>query len=84
MNTQKQTKYLENAAYLRVKNLSLSYSLPKNLISKCHISSLKVFTSIENPFTITGLPDGYDPENAKLNNIYQVFKSVSFGINLTL
>ena len=84
MNAKVQTKYLANSAYIRVKNITLSYSIPQAFLSRFKVSSLKFFTSIENPFTITGLPNGYDPENAGLGDIYQVFKSVSFGVNLTL
>lgn len=83
MNYNIQTKYLANAAYLRVKNISLSYSIPDTILEKIRIRSLKVFASFENPFTITSLPKGYDPENVSLGNIYQVFKTYSFGINLS-
>ncbi len=83
MNYEVQTKYLASAAYLRVKNLTLSYDIPKRFLKAVRMQSLKVFVSCENPFTITDLPAGYDPENISLDSIYQVFKTYSFGVNIT-
>lgn len=83
MNYEVQTKYLANAAYMRVKNLTLSYDIPHKFLKTWRMQSLKVFVSCENPFTVTNLPDGYDPENISLSSMYQVFKTYSFGVNLT-
>lgn len=61
-NQKVQTRYLQNAAYVRLKNLQIGYTIPKNITQKVGISNLRVFFSGENLFTITGLPDGFDPE----------------------
>lgn len=61
-NRYAQTGYLENAAYVRLKNFQLGYTLPNSWTSKAGISNVRIFFSAENLFTIDGLPDGIDPE----------------------
>lgn len=61
-NQQKQTRYLQNAAYCRLKNFQIGYSVPANILQKIGVSSLRVFFSADNLFTITGLPSSFDPE----------------------
>lgn len=73
---------LQSAAYLRVKNLSLSYSFPKSLIGKAGLGGLKVYVSCENPFTVSSLPKGIDPET--LGWSYPLYRTVSFGMNIKL
>lgn len=43
-----QTKYLQNVAYIRLKNIQVGYSLPKAWISKIHMNSCRIFMSAEN------------------------------------
>jgi len=96
-NMQIQSKYLLDLSYLRVKNLTLGYSLPKPLLAKVNISSLRVYTSLENMFTwdnLNGLPidpeviTGYSMWNDTNYNGGRTgvgipsFKSVSFGAQL--
>ncbi|THU34858.1 TonB-dependent receptor [Niastella caeni] len=58
-----QTRYLLNLSYLRVKNLSLGYALPKKLISKAGIQRVRVYVSAENLITFDKLGDiPIDPE----------------------
>jgi len=52
-----QTKYLQNIAYLRLKNVQLGYNLPKNIVSKIGASALRVYVSGENVFTWSPLYD---------------------------
>lgn len=61
-NQQKQTRYLQNAAYCRLKNLQIGYTIPSRYTQKAGISNLRIFFSAENLFTITSLPNSYDPE----------------------
>lgn len=74
--------YLQDASYLRVKNLTLSYSFPKRLISNWTLSQLKAFLSIENLATLSNLPSGIDPETLSWN--YPLARTISFGINVSL
>ena len=81
-NRWQNTHMLSNAAYLRVKNVTLSYSFPKKLLQKAHIANLRAFASVENLATFTSLPNGIDPET--LSWSYPLYRTVSFGLNITL
>lgn len=78
----KSDRYLSNAAYFRIKNVTLSYTVPKTWISKIGLEQLKGFISVENLATFSSLPSGIDPETLEWN--YPAFRTVSFGINFTL
>ena len=96
---QVQSKYLLNMAYLRIKNINMGYSLPKNLLSSLYLTKARVYLSLENFFTfdkLRGLPidpeaiSGYsmftDRNNYNLSRTgtgTPVFKSVSCGIQLS-
>lgn len=71
---------LQSAAYLRIKNMTLSYSLPKALLERAKISNVKVYCSAENLYTFSSLPKGIDPET--LSYGYPSYRIVSFGLNL--
>ena len=81
-NHQVSTRYLQNAAYLRLKNVVLGYTIPRSITEKVKISRLRVFVQGENLLTFTPLIDSYDPET--LNNMtYPINKKISVGLNLT-
>ena len=81
-NYRQSDKYLSDASYLRIKNVTLSYSFPKHWIQKAQLSQLKAFVSIENLATFSSLNKGIDPETLSWN--YPSFRTVSFGLNVTL
>ena len=85
-NHKTQTRYLQNAAYLRLKNLQLGYTLPKALISKIGLQNLRFFVSGENLLTITGLSDTMDPETAGIGKqggtVYPLSRTYSFGLSV--
>ncbi len=78
---QSQTRYLLNAAYLRLKSLSLGYTLPLALTQQWGIQKCRIYFSGENLFTIKHTPEGFDPE---LDDPYKYpqQKSFSLGINV--
>jgi hypothetical protein len=78
-----QTRYLSNGAYLRLKNISLGYTLPAKLF-KDKIKA-RVFLSGENLVTLDHLPDGLDAESQNLGSggIYPFIKKYSFGANIS-
>lgn len=81
-NHQVSTRYLQNAAYLRLKNVVLGYTIPRSITEKVKISRLRMFVQGENLLTFTPLIDSYDPET--LNNMtYPINKKISVGLNLT-
>lgn len=82
-NHQVSTRYLQNAAYLRLKNVVLGYTIPRSITEKVKISRLRVFVQGENLLTFTPLIDSYDPET--LNNMtYPINKKISVGLNFNL
>ncbi|MEO6837492.1 MAG: TonB-dependent receptor [Ginsengibacter sp.] len=86
-NEQTQTKYLLNAAYGRVKQLTLGYSLSRQLISRLKIQKVRVYVTGANLITVTSLFKGFDPEVVNFGggyNTYPINKSVSFGLQVTL
>ena len=88
-NTQTQTRYLQNAAYGRLKNLTIGYTLPKSITSKAYIENLRFFVSGENLFTITNFTEAGDPEligagyGGEIGKTYPLSKTFSFGLSVT-
>ncbi|OJV86633.1 MAG: SusC/RagA family protein [Bacteroidia bacterium 44-10] len=84
-NQQPQTKYLQNAAYLRLKSLQIGYTLPASLTRKFLLDKVRVFAAGENLLTITNLTKVMDPETAGVGvrggTLYPLSKTYSFGIN---
>jgi len=86
-NQQTQTRYLQNGAYCRVKQLTLGYSFSNQLLNKLSLHKLRVYVTGANLFTITSMFKGYDPEivdNGGNFGTYPINKSVSFGLQATL
>lgn len=73
--------WLQNKSYLKIRNIQLGYSLPKDLISKVYIEKLRFYVSLENFFTFTSYP-GIDPEVSNTN--YPTMRQAVFGVNFTL
>lgn len=82
-NTVSQTKYMQNAAYARLKQLTLGYTFPKLLTDKIKLQRLRVYATGANLFTITSLYKGYDPEVLSYTT-YPLNRSLSFGLQVTL
>ena len=76
--------WLQNASYLRLKNISLGYNLPENLLEKIELERVKLFVSGENLLTFSGL-DGLDPESPSDTRgaFYSNVKKVSMGLRVT-
>lgn len=66
-NQQNSTYYVEDGSYLRVKDISISYDVPKTLISKIHLTRLTPYVSFTNLITWTGY-SGRDPEVNQAGN----------------
>ena len=91
-------RYLLDMSYLRLKNVTLGYSIPEKILNKAYISKLRVYVSLENFLTfdnLRGLPidveevSGYSSFNSSNYNSGRAgvgapaFKSASFGVQLT-
>ncbi|MBW3130198.1 TonB-dependent receptor [Hymenobacter profundi] len=55
------SRYVEDASYLRARNMELGYTLPQAFLSKVKVRGARVFASVDNVFTLTKYT-GYDPE----------------------
>ncbi|SFU56353.1 TonB-linked outer membrane protein, SusC/RagA family [Pustulibacterium marinum] len=83
-NTRPSTRYIEDGSYIRLKNVNLSYNVPTELFKKPFFSSLKLYASAQNLWTLTNY-SGFDPEvntDGIDNNIYPVTQSFTFGATL--
>lgn len=84
-NHQVQTGYLQNAAYIRLKNIQLGYTLPESLTRKFAISKLRLFVSGENLWTGASLFENFDPETidgGSQGNVYPLSKVISCGLSV--
>ena len=83
-NEDRAQNFVDNS-YVKIKNITLGYTFPKNRLQKLHISNLRVFANILNPLTFTSYK-GFDPEwaDAEVGDGTGGVSSRSwqFGINL--
>lgn len=77
-----QSRFLQNAAYIRLKQLTVGYSLPKTLMDKVNISNLRIYFSSNNLWTHTKMLEIFDPE-VSATNTYPLTRSVALGIDIT-
>lgn len=93
-----QTAYIQNIAYIRLKNIQFGYNLPGSLISRIHATNAKVYISAENIWTWSPFykitrdldVENTGPSDLKLSSggsgdgfNYPMLKSVSFGLSVT-
>lgn len=85
INRTTQTKYLLNGAYLRVKNITLGYTLPQTLLSRIGIDRLRIYVAGENVLDFNDWPEGINTElqNKSQGATYPYMRSFSAGLNLT-
>ena len=92
-------RWLEDCSYIRLKTLDIGYTLPKQLLKKIKLENVRIYTSIENLFTLTKY-SGYTPDlgesGVDLGTTYNVFtrgidqgryplpRTFSFGIQVNL
>jgi TonB-linked SusC/RagA family outer membrane protein len=89
-NFQVQDRYLQNAAYARLKNVTVGYTLPKAITHKAYIENLRVYLSGENLATITSFTGTGDPELVDsyysaygYGKVYPLQRVLSVGLNVT-
>ena len=92
------SRFVEDGTYLRLRNVSLGYTIPADITDKWNVSSVRLAISAQNLFTITGY-SGLDPEvnyfgsgggNASSSNTvngfdfgnYPMIQSINFSLNL--
>lgn len=84
-NFRPQTRFLQNAAYVRLKNLTVAYNLPTALVTKVGLNNVKMFLGGQNLFQLSKIRRPLDPEYVFSNSIdYPLFKSYTFGLVVNL
>ena len=85
-NFQTSDRYLQNAAYMRIKNIQLGYTLPAAIASKIGASRIRFYFSAENLATFTKMNKIFDPEATGGDwgpgKLYPLQRAISFGLNL--
>ncbi len=89
-NTRISSRFIEDGSFIRLKNLSLGYRLPQNVIKRLKMENLRFYVSGQNLITFTDY-SGYDPEvgsfnqNPLINNVdngrYPISRAITFGLN---
>ena len=77
-----QTKFLDNAAYCRLKNIQVGYTIPERITRKAAINKVRVYFSGDNLRTFSKINENFDPE-VPYKNVYPLSKTVSVGLNIT-
>lgn len=82
-NTRNSDRFIEDGSYLRLKNMTLGYTLPTTLLKKAYISNLRVYMSAQNLLTLTKY-SGFDPEvqGGVDNSNYPLTRTISFGVDI--
>lgn len=83
-NIQNTDRYMQNAAYCRLKNLTVSYSLPQAWVQKASLQKVQVFFSGENLLTFTKLKGMFDPEAIFTGNTYTSEAGKNYPMNRVL
>ena len=72
--------WMFNGAYFRVKNVTLGYTIPKNIIQKTFIKNLRLYCSVTDLPAISNYPKGWDPEVGNTSDF--ISTSYIFGVNV--
>jgi TonB-dependent starch-binding outer membrane protein SusC len=90
---QRSSRWVEDGSYLRLKNITFTYNIPVDVLSKLHLSRLSVYFTAANLVTFTKY-SGYDAEVSSFNaggagglgidlSNYPTAKTFLFGVNIT-
>ncbi|WP_343562920.1 TonB-dependent receptor [Sphingobacterium sp.] len=81
-------RYMQNGAYMRVKNLTLGYTLPESVLQRIKLRKVRFFFSAENVFEISHIKVKLDPESIGSGNraqaAYPFQRTYTFGLNVNL
>lgn len=81
-----QTKYLLDGSYLRIKNITIGYTLPSSLTKKLTIERLRIYVSGDNIFEFSQIKNYFDPEaitNDNTGYVYPFQRTFTVGFNIT-
>ncbi|NDV57496.1 TonB-dependent receptor [Bacteroides sp. 519] len=83
-NARHSNRFIEDGSYLRIKNLTLGYTLPQSLASKAYLQMVRIYMSCQNLYTFTNY-SGFDPEVGASGvdlSTYPLTRTISFGVNV--
>jgi len=92
LNSVPSSQWIENGSYLKLKTLTVGYTLPGEMVRKLSISKLRIYASTQNLFTITkykgldpeiGTQGGFGTQNGIDNGTYPSSKYFTVGLNVT-
>lgn len=73
--------FVSKADYIRLKNVTLGYSLPKKIVTAMGVNQLRLYVTGQNLYTLTNLKfKGFDPESTSIDSF--IFRMINFGLNL--
>ena len=90
VNAANSSRFIEDGAYLRLKDLTIGYTLPQKYSKKAYIERIRVYFTASNLLTFTKY-SGYDPEMSQYTSAtsmgvdwgtYPCVRSVVFGVNV--
>ena len=83
-NAAKSDFWIQDAKYLRLKNVQIGYTFPQQWMKKLYVKNLRIFASVQNPLTFTKMKGGWDPEYTGdgSGRAYPVARVYSFGLNV--
>jgi len=74
--------WLDNTAFLRIRNLELGYSAPKSWLTKLHVEKTRIYVNVSNLLTISKIKD-YDPEGTdEQAQFYPQLRTFNVGVNI--
>ena len=83
--TMRSNYYLQDASFLRLKNVEIGYTFPKNLMKKIWVDRLRIYAGVQNVFTFTKFK-GWDPERPAENissDVYPQVRVYNVGVNIS-
>ena len=85
-NQKVQSRFVQNAAYIRLKNLQIGYTLPQAWVSKAGMNNVRIYISGDNLLTISDITGVFDPEalggSWGEGKLYPLQKTISVGLNV--
>ena len=80
------SRWLVDGSWLNIKNVTLSYTIPKTVVNRLHLSGMQVFANVDNAWLFTA-KKGMDPQRAftgTADATYTPFRTINFGVSFNL
>lgn len=81
-NRQTSTLYMQDGSYIRLKQMTVGYTIPQSVTSKIAISKARFYLTGQNILTLSKINELFDPENTDLMG-YPLPRTIAFGLDIT-